>query len=191
MQNRDNEYLGKLQDYYAQHRVLPSFTSVAKLVGLKSTSAVAAMVKRMTAAGFLDQAPDRRLQPGKRFFEREVADSVRAGMPQPANDVLSDVVSIDEHLVRNPSRTLLLTINGDSMNEAGLLQGDTVIVEKNAPAKPGDIVVAIVDNEFTVKYLAQDKRGFYLKPGNKDYPPIRAKDRLEMFGLVVGAFRKY
>jgi SOS-response transcriptional repressor LexA len=191
MQNRDTEYLGKLQDYYAQHRVLPSFTSVAKLVGLKSTSAVAAMVGRMKAAGVLDQGIDRRLQPGKRFFEREIADSVRAGLPQPANDSSSHVVSVDEHLIRNPSRTVMLTVKGDSMIDAGLLPGDTVIVEKSAPTKPDDIVVAIVDNEFTVKYLAHDKHGFYLKPGNKAYPPIRAKDSLEIFGLVVGTFRKY
>lgn len=191
MQNRDNEYLGKLRDYYAQHRVLPSFTSVAKLVGLKSTSAVAAMVGRMKAAGFLDQSPDRRLQPGKRFFEREVADSVRAGMPQPANDVLSDVVSIDDLLIKSPSRTVLLTIKGDSMIEAGLLPGDTVIVERGAPSSPGDIVVAVVDGEYTAKYLAKDKGGFHLKPGNKDYSLIRPKDGLEVFGRVVGVFRKY
>lgn len=191
MHNRDNEYLGKLQDYYAQHRVLPSFTSVAKLVGLKSTSAVAAMVNRMKAAGFLDQGPDRRLQPGKRFFEREIADSVRAGIPQSANDVLSDVVSVDEYLIKSPSRTVMLTVKGDSMVDAGLLPGDTVIVERGAPTKPGDIVVAIVDGDFTVKYLEYDKKSFYLKPGNKAYPPIRAKESLELFGRVVGAFRKY
>ena len=74
---------------------------------------------------------------------------------------------------------------------AGLMPGDTVIVKKQAPAKLGDIVVAIVDNEFTVKYLASDKNGFFLKAGNKAYPPIRAKDHLEVFGLVVGSFRKY
>jgi SOS-response transcriptional repressor LexA len=191
MQNRDTEYLGKLQDYYAQHRVLPSFTAVAKLVGLKSTSAVAAMVGRMKTAGVLDQGIDRRLQPGKRFFEREIADSVRAGLPQPANDSSSRVVSVDEYLIRNPSRTVMLTVKGDSMIDAGLLPGDTVIVEKSAPTKPDDIVVAIVDNEFTVKYLAHDKNGFYLKPGNKAYPSIRAKDSLEIYGLVVGCFRKY
>ena len=191
MENRDSEYLGKLRDYYTQHRVLPSFASVAKLVGLKSTSTVAAMVNRIKAAGVLDQAPDRRLRPGKRFFEREIADNVRAGAPQAANDLDSQVVLVDEHLIRNPSRTVMLTIRGDSMIDAGVLPGDTVIVEKSAPTKPGDIVVAIVDNEYTVKYLEHDKKGFYLRPGNKDYPPIRAKDSLEIFGRVVGCYRKY
>ncbi len=61
----------------------------------------------MRVSGFLDQAPDWRLQPGKRFFERVVADSVYAEMPQPANDALSDVVSVDESLNESPSRTVM------------------------------------------------------------------------------------
>lgn len=191
MQNRDAEYLGKLRDYYAQHRVLPSFAGVARLVGLKSTSAVSAMVDRMKAVGLLESSPDRRLQPGKAFFEREVLDNVQAGMPQPANDAQQEVVTIDEYLIDSPSRTALLTVKGDSMIDAGIMPGDKVLVKKGAPAKPGDIVVAIVDNEYTVKYLGHDKRGFYLQPGNKAYSLIRAKDSLEIFGLVVGAFRKY
>ena len=77
------------------------------------------------------------------------------------------------------------------MTDAGIMPGDTVIVEKNAPAKPGDIVVAIVDCEFTVKYLAYDTNGFFLRPGNAAYEPIRANESLEIFGLVVGVYRKY
>ena len=191
MLNRDNEYLAKIRDYYAEHRVLPSFAGVAKLVGLNSTSAVAAMVHRMKAVGYLDSAPDRRLQPGKRFFERQVADAIQAGLPQAANDVLPEAFNIDEYLIDSPSRAVLLEIKGESMVDAGLMPGDTVIVKKGAPAKAGNIVVAIVDREYTVKYLAKDKAGFYLKPGNKDYKDIHAKDHLEIFGLVVGAFRKY
>lgn len=77
------------------------------------------------------------------------------------------------------------------MQEAGLLEGDTIVVVKGAPYKVNDIVVAIVDTEFTVRYLAHDKSGFYLKPGNKAYAPIQTKDHLDVFGLVVGSFRKY
>ncbi len=191
MKNRDQEHLDKLREYYAEHRVLPSFSVIAKLVGLKTTSAVSAMVGRMKEAGILDAAPDRRLQPGKRFFEREVLDNVQAGMPQSANEPGIEALNIDSYLIDNPSRSVLLTVKGESMVEAGLMSGDTVVVKKGAPGRPGDIVVAIVDGEYTVKYLAQDKRGFFLKPGNKAYPIIRAKDHLEVFGLVVGSFRKY
>lgn len=191
MKNRDPEHLDKLRDYYAQHRVLPSFSVIAKLVGLKTTSAVSAMVDRMKAAGLLESAPDRRLQPGPKFFERELLDTIQAGLPQAANEPGIEGLNVDAFLIDNPSRTVLLTVKGDSMIEAGLMPGDAVIVKKGAPAKPGDIVVAIVDNEFTVKYLAEDRQGFFLKPGNKAYSIIRAKDHLEIFGLVVGSFRKY
>jgi repressor LexA len=194
MLNRDDEYLAKLRDYYAEHRVLPSYAAVAKLVGMRSTSAVAAMVERMKVSGHLDSSPDRRLQPGKRFFERSVLDTVPAELVHPANDdVLPVAFNIDEYLIASPSRTLLLRVKNDSMADAGLLLGDIVIVKKDAPANPGDIVVAIVNREFTVKYLAKDKEGFYLKPGNKakGYSNIRPKDHLQVFGLVVGSFRKH
>lgn len=191
MLNRDVEYAAKLRDYYAEHRVLPSYSTVATILGLRSTSAVAAMVKRMKEGGLLDSAPGGRLQPGSRFFDRLVADTISAGIPQSANDVPVEGLNVDAYLVDQPSRTVLLAVKGDSMIEAGLMPGDTVVVKKGAPAQPGDVVVAVVDNEFTVKYLAQDNRGFFLKPGNRAYPPIRAKDHLEIYGLVVGMFRKY
>lgn len=191
MKNRDQEYLGKLRDYYATHKVLPSFSGIAGLVGLKTTSAVSVFVGRMKEAGFLSSTPDRRLQPGRRFFDRDLVDSVRAGSPQPANDAPQDAFSVDEYLIDAPSRTAMLTVKGESMIDAGILPGDTVIVKKNAPASIGDIVVAIVDNEYTVKYLAKDKDGFYLKPGNPQNSDIRPQEQLELFGVVTGIIRKY
>ncbi len=189
--NKDSEYLKKLQDYYSEHRILPSFSGIGTLVGMKSKSAVSAMVGRLINVDFLAYAPDRRIQPGKRFFEREISGIIQAGQPQVANDTRTDTFSIDEYLIDTPSSSVLLTIKGDSMVDAGILPGDTVIVTKGAPTKSGDIVVAIVDNEFTVKYLERDKVGFYLRPGNKEYSNIRPIDHLEIFGLVAGVFRKY
>ena len=191
MLNRDAEYLGKLRDYYAEHRVLPSYSAVAALLGLRSTSAVAALVKRGREAGFLARAPGGRLQPGQRFFERAPTDSPRAGVPQADNDASIEGLNVDGYLIDQPSRTVLLTVKDDSMIEAGLMPGDTVVVKKGAPTQPGDVVVALVDREFTVKYLARDRRGFFLKPGNAAYAPIRANEDLEIYGRVVASFRKY
>lgn len=189
---KDVGYLSQLRDYYAQNRTLPSFPKVGELLGLRSTSSVAALVKRLKATGHLDQGPDRRIKPGKRFFERECLDTVRAGLPAPANEAPADAFTLDEHLIPIPSRTVMLKIKGDSMKDAGLMPGDTVLVLKGAPTKPGDIVVAVVDNEFTVKYLEADKKGeFFLKAGNVAYPPIRPRESLELYGKVIGSFRKY
>ena len=77
------------------------------------------------------------------------------------------------------------------MNGAGINGGDTVIVEKRSDAKVGDIVIAIVENEFTLKYLDKEKSGYILRPANLAYPVIRPRGQLEIFGVVVGLFRKY
>ena len=191
MLNRDPEYLAKLRDYYAKHRVLPSYSAVASLLGLRSTSAVAAFVKRMKEGGFLDSAPGGRLQPGHRFFERPVYDVQHLEISHAGNNVPVEGLNVDAYLVDQPSRTVLLTVKENSMIEAGLMPGDTVVVKRGAPATPGDVVVAIVDSKFTVKYLAHDRRGLFLKPGNKAHASIRSKGDLEIYGLVVGMFRKY
>jgi len=185
------EYLEKLQDYYAEHKVIPSYSVLASLWGVSAKSWVAECVKRFEEAGYLDWTPDRQLKPGKRFFERRVADSpVQAGMPTTAETSYDYVSSIDEMLVRVPSRTELVRVKGDSMIEAGIHEGDYLVVEKQPHANVGDIVVAIVDDEFTVKYLGREKAGFVLKPANRAYPVIRPRGRLEIFGVMAGLVRR-
>jgi SOS regulatory protein LexA len=187
----DRDYLHKLQDFYATHRVLPSYSTIGELLGLRSKSSVAALVARLKLAGMIESAPDKRLKPTARFFERPLAESVRAGIPHPAGDTSGDALTIDEYLIERPSRTVLITVKGDSMIDAGIQEGDLVVVERKQSADVGDIVVAIVDNEFTLKYLERDKTGFLLRPANPAYAPIRANGTLEIYGVVVGLVRKY
>jgi SOS regulatory protein LexA len=191
MENQDDLYLDKLRDYYAEHGVLPPYSTVMTLLGMKSKSPVAALVARLKLAGFLESSPEKRLKPGRRFFERPIFDSVRAGLPSAAGDDRHDMLTIDEHLIERPSSTVLITVKGDSMIDAGIHPGDTVIVDKRRNANAGDMVVAIVDNEFTLKTLGREKNLFILKPANPAYPVIRPQGNLEIFGVVVGQFRKY
>jgi len=187
----DGQYLAKLQDYYARHKVLPSYARIGALVGMNSKASVAEMVMRLKSEGFLESSPDRRLKPGKRFFERPIGESVRAGLPSPSADTVPETLSIDEYLVAQPSRTHLVRVKGDSMIGAGIRDGDVVVVEKRTAANVGDIVVAILDNEFTLKRLDKEKGRIVLRPENKAYPVIRPKGDAEIFGVVVGLFRKY
>ena len=190
--NRDTEYLGKLQDYFAQYRNLPSYATIGELLGMASKSAVSALVKRLILAGFIETTPDRRLAPTNRFFERELADfPVPAGLPAAANDAMSEALSIDEFLIPRPSSTVLVTVRGDSMIEAGIHDGDIAVVEKRHAASLGDRVIAIVDGEYTLKTLAKDKQGFFLQPENANYEIIRPQETLEIFGVMVGLIRKY
>ncbi|WP_148715235.1 LexA family protein [Chitinolyticbacter meiyuanensis] len=190
--NRDQEYLGKLQDYYADYRNLPSYAVIGELLGMASKSAVSALVKRLTLAGFLEVTPDRRLAPTKQFFARDLADfNVPAGLPAAANDALSESLTIDEYLIPRPSTTVLVKVRGDSMIEGGIHDGDIAVVEKRHAANVGDVVVAIVDGEYTLKELGRDKQGYLLLPKNADYEPIRPQEGLEIFGIMVGLIRKY
>jgi repressor LexA len=189
--SNDRSYLSTLQDYYSRHRALPSYASIGQLLGLRSKSSVAALVARLKLSGYIDSTPDKRLAPTKRFFERPLALSpVQAGLPNPVDDGAGDALTIDDYLIERPSQTVLIRVKGDSMQDAGILDGDLVVVEKAASAKRGDIVVAIVDNQFTLKRLDTEAGQFVLKPENKAYPVIRPEGSLEIFGVMVGLVRK-
>lgn len=187
----DRSYLAHMQDYYAEHGVLPSYARIGSMVGLKSKSSVAALVARLKLEGFLEATPEKRLKPGQRFFERAIFESIRAGMPHPVADPQQESIAIDQYLVEHPSRTVLVTVKGDSMVDAGIHEGDIAVVEKRSAANIGDIVIAIVDNEFTLKYLEREKGNFILRPANPAYPVIRPKGQLEIFGVLKGLIRKY
>jgi SOS regulatory protein LexA len=187
----DGQYLAKLRDYYARHRVLPSCARIGSLIGLSSKGSVAEMVLRLKADGYLESSPDRRLKPGPRFFDRPVAESVRAGVLASAAGSRPETLNIDARLVSNPSRTVLVKMKGDSMIDAGIHEGDTVVVEKRFSANVGDIFVSITDNDFTLKRYGREQGRVVLRPENEAYSVIRPKVNAEIFGVVVGLFRTY
>ena len=187
----DHTYLGKLQDYFAAHQVFPSYAAIGRIVGLNSTSSVSAMIARLKLQKYLETSKDGRLKPGSRFFERPLMlDKVAAGLPSMVFDAPPESLSIDARLVKKPSKTFLIRVKGDSMEDAGLLPGDTLIVEKAHTAKEGQIVVAILEDAYTVKRLIREGKRFVLKPENKAYPVLRPEN-LEIVGIVVGSFREY
>lgn len=186
----DDKHLAALRTYYKRHQAFPSMAKLCEVVGLTSTSSVFALVGRLVDAGYLERV-EGRIAPTKKFFARPVVGSVRAGEPQPRGDETVELLTIDDFLIEDPNRTVLSRVRGDSMTGAGLLDGDLVVVERNAATKPGDIVVAVVDGEITVKTLRATRGGkFFLEPANSAYEPIHPKGSLEILGVVVGSFRK-
>ena len=106
----DIDYLGKLQDYYADHKILPSYAVIAQLLGFKSKNAVTALVARLKLLSFIESAPDGRLKPGRRFFDRVLAEStVQAGFATAALSDRNEALSIDDYLIERPSDTVLIT----------------------------------------------------------------------------------
>jgi repressor LexA len=116
---------------------------------------------------------------------------VEAGFPSPAEEELRDTLSLDEFLVSNPDASFLLKVSGDSMIGAGILPGDLVIVDRGQTAKSGDIVIAEVDGEWTMKFFKKSGDAVYLVPANPKYKPIRPQYELKITGVVTAVVRKY
>ncbi|MBT9461205.1 MAG: LexA family transcriptional regulator [Rugosibacter sp.] len=191
--NKDAEYLDRLRDYYADNRRIPSFQRIAELMGFSSRTASDRLLERLESAGYMERAPDDGAWiPAGRFFERSLVNaSVRAGTPDAIDGTGAEPFLVDNYLVRHPSSTVMVPVKGDSMIDAGIHEGDIIAVERNKAAKPGDFVVAIVDNEFTLKELGVERGRFILKPHNPSYAVIRPKGELEVFGVMVGLVRRY
>ena len=190
--NRDNEHLDKLRAYYAQTRRIPTYPRIAALIGA-STPAALKFMKRIAAEGYVVRTPDDDAWiPANRFFERPlVTGSVRAGMAVATEALPAEPFWIDEYLVRDPVETVLIPIKGDSMINAGIHDGDIAAVERGVLAEKGDFVVAIVDDEFTLKELSSENGQPILVPHNPAYPVIRSQHGLEIFGVLAGIIRRY
>ena len=117
-------------------------------------------------------------------------ESVRAGFPSVAQDYASDDLSLDEHLIDHPDTTFLVRVAGDSMIGAGIFDNDLLIVDRSLEPVDGDVVVAVLDGELTVKRLAHDRHGAYLHAENPKYPDIRPASMGEnlIWGVVTGSF---
>jgi len=162
------------------------------LLGFASKAAVKKVLERLEVVGMLERTEDGDWAPSERFFERAIATQpVPAGTPISAEADVHEHITIDRFLIRDPNNTVLIRVKGDSMVEAGIHEGDLAVVKKTTQVSPGEIIVAIVDDDFTLKTLARDKTGYHLLPANKNYSPIRPKGKLEIYGVMVGLVRRY
>lgn len=117
--------------------------------------------------------------------------SVKAGFASIMDDKIEKRISMDEILEINSPSTFVFKVSGDSMCDIGIYEDDYVIIKKIPTANNNDIVLAIVDNEFTLKTYKKDKSGVYLKPENSNYPIIRPKYSLSIFGVAIGITRRF
>ncbi|SBL23487.1 DNA polymerase V subunit UmuD [Raoultella ornithinolytica] len=114
------------------------------------------------------------------------SDPVQCGFPSPAQDYVEQRIDLNELLINHPSATYFVKAAGDSMLEGGISEGDLLVVDSSRKAEHGDIVIAAVDGEFTVKKL-QLRPSVQLNPMNPAYSPIvvGSEDTLDVFGVVT------
>lgn len=114
-------------------------------------------------------------------------EKINAGFPSPAQDYIDKALDMNEHLIKNETATFIVKVASLSMLNAGIDIDDELIVDRSLDAKHGDIVVALIDNEFTVKRLMIDETGQWLKAENPDYKDIHLLDGQELliWGVVT------
>ena len=127
------------------------------------------------------------------FEFRLLSHRISAGFPSPATDYAEEGLDLNDYLVRNKPATFMFTVKGDSMTGASIEEGDKVVVDRAQHPKHGDIVVAVVDGEYTIKRLFKHMGRVELRPENAAYPPIVFHDGSELmvWGVVVGVVRRY
>ncbi len=129
----------------------------------------------------------------KKFRIPLLNDSVSAGFPSPADDYTEENIDLNEHLISNPFSTFFLRVKGDSMINAGIKDKDLIIVDKSLIAKPGNIVIAMIDGEFTIKRLSIKNDELYLKAENHNYPDFSFKNHIDVqiWGVVIYSIHSY
>jgi SOS regulatory protein LexA len=177
--------------FYKDKGRMPSFSEIGGLTGLQSKNAVSKLVSRLVELKVLSKDEKGRLLPVSLASSLRVLGTVEAGFPSPAEEELVDTLSLDELLIQNREATFLLKVSGDSMSGAGILPGDMVIVDKGQTPKSGDIVIAEVDGQWTMKYLRKRRGGVMLLPANPKYKPIKPENELKIAGVVTAVVRKY
>ena len=118
--------------------------------------------------------------------------TIQAGFPTMSEeDAIAEVMSLDQMLVHNPDTAYVLTVEGDSMIDAGIMKGDMVIVDRSKHPKSGDVVVAEVDQGWTLKFFIQKGSNAFLRAANRKYKDIHPQEELRVGGVVTSVIRKY
>ncbi|MCM8814084.1 MAG: transcriptional repressor LexA [Candidatus Omnitrophica bacterium] len=185
------KYAAQVQEFYLKAKRMPSYAEMLRIFGVRSKNAVFKRIEKLVTAGFLQKDATGRLVPARVQQPVRLLGLIKAGFPSPAEEETVDLLSLDEYLISNPQATFLLKVAGDSMFDAGIHPGDLVLIQKNLAPKSGDIVVACVDNEWTLKYFEKKQGRVCLRAANKKYPVIEPQQELVIAGVVIANVRKY
>lgn len=185
------EKLTRIRHYYSENKVMPTYDEICTLFGFKSKNAAFKLINKLVEQGFVEKMDKGRLKPGENLLGFPLFNSVQAGAPTAEEELMMQRVDLNDYLIKNPDETVLINVRGDSMIDAGIHEGDKVIVDRKAIAQIGNIVVAVVDGAYTVKYLDRSPNGLIiLQPGNPNYQPIIPQNEMCIFGKVVAVIRK-
>ena len=194
---RQKEIFDYIRRYGSKYGYPPTVREIGKAVGLHSSSTVHAHLANLEKVGLLRRDPTKPraiellVDKAKRAVRGQglpLVGEVAAGEPVLAEERIEDYLEIPP-AIGGQDGDYVLRVKGDSMKEAGILAGDYVVVQQGDDARNGEIVVALIEDDATVKRFYREKDRVRLQPANKDFKPIRTRDA-KVLGRVVGVFRK-
>jgi repressor LexA len=193
---RQKEIFDFIRRYATKHGYPPTVREIGSAVGLTSSSTVHAHLANLEKIGLLKRDPTkpRAIELLKDQARKVLGPSgiplvgqVAAGAPILAEEQIEEYMELPA-VIGGDSGDFILRVKGDSMKDAGILEDDYVVVRSGEAAEDGEIVVALIDDEATVKRFFHEKDAIRLQPENKAYKPIRSTDA-KVVGRVVGVFR--
>lgn len=196
--NRNLEVYNFIKEQIQAKGYPPSVREIGKALNITSTSTVHSILSKLEKIGYIrrDPAKPRAIELLKdSLIKKEMVDipivgKVTAGLPILAVENIEEYFSIPLNFVKSNNELFMLKVSGESMIEAGILDGDLAIIEKVNAASNGDIVVALVDNEATLKRFFKEKDHIRLQPENSSMDPIIVED-CSILGKLAGIYRKY
>jgi len=181
-----------LRTFVLRERRMPGYNEMLRLFGYRSKNSVFNVLRALEEQGYIAKDSLGKIAATSRLTGAlKLLGKVQAGLPVDAQAVEGEPVDLGEFLAPRPEHTYMLQVQGDSMIDAGIHEGDYVLVETEAEPRTHDIVVANVDGEWTLKYFTRDASGPLLVAANRSYFPIRAKHSLHIAGVVRGVVRRY
>ena len=196
---KQKKLLDFLIDYYNKNHVYPTFDEMRDFLQIKSKSGIHKLLSSLEEKGFVNRLPHkaRALSINTNVNEKEkdlpFLGRIAAGNPIEAITGSFEQISVPNYLVNNKDEHFTLEVTGDSMIDAGIYDGDIVVIRKTEVADSGDIVVALIDqNEVTLKRFRSFKNSIALEPANKNYKiRLFGEDRVKIQGKLVGLIRKF
>jgi repressor LexA len=186
-----------ISEFQRKRGYSPSLADLALAFGVRSKNAIAKVVNVLVREGQIEKDPKGRIK----IIDHQddtpapitlpLFGPISAGPATSAEDQIEETITLDSYLVPNKKTTFLLRVRGDSMIDEGIHEGDLVIVDKKKEPRIGDIVVGVLDKEFTLKRLKKDKGKYYLQAENAAYPDMYPLEELQVAGVVQGTIRRY
>ncbi len=200
---KQKQLLDYIKDYYKKELLFPTFDEMKNKLSIKSKSGIYKLLSSLEEKGFIKKIPHKaralELIPSNKnstdTLETEIPflGRIAAGNPIEAITGSFEQISVPNYLINNKDEHFTLEVNGDSMIDEGIFDGDIVVIKKAQQANTGNIVVALIDgNEVTLKKFRSFKNSIALEPANKNYKTrIFGEGRVKIQGLLVGLIRKF